>query len=84
MNKKLSELKEGDKLTCLNGNILCNKYITRGTQEKSAKKVSWLTKIKSSIRSFFTPKLEFPKHFDTEKLQHVLSSQNSIRNTIFY
>lgn len=75
LNKKLSELKEGDKLTSLNGVLLCNKYITRGTQEKSAKKVSIWTKVKSKLRGIFAPKLEFPKHFDTEKLQHVLSSQ---------
>lgn len=75
LNVKVSSLKEGDKLTSLNGVLLCNKYITRGTQEKSAKKVSIWTRAKNSIRSFFTPKLEFPKHFDTEKLQHVLSSQ---------
>lgn len=75
IKKKLSELKEGDKLTSLNGVLLCNKYITRGTQEKSAKKVSIWTKVKSKLRGIFAPKLEFPKHFDTEKLQHVLSSQ---------
>jgi len=75
INKKISELKEGDKLTSLNGVLLCNKYITRGTQEKSAKKVSIWTKVKSKLRGIFAPKLEFPKHFDTEKLQHVLSSQ---------
>lgn len=75
LNKKISELKEGDKLTSLNGVLLCNKYITRGTQEKSAKKVSIWTKVKSKLRGIFAPKLEFPKHFDTEKLQHVLSSQ---------
>lgn len=84
LKKKVSELKEGDKLTSLNGVLLCNKYITRGTQEKSAKKVSWLTKIKSSIRSFFTPKLQFPKHFDTEKLQHVLSSQKIPYGTQYF
>jgi hypothetical protein len=75
LNKKVSDLKEGDKLTSLNGVLLCNKYITRGTQEKSARKVSIWTRAKNSIYSFFTPKLEFPKHFDTEKLQHALSSQ---------
>lgn len=75
LNVKVSSLKEGDKLTSLNGVLLCNKYITRGTQEKSAKKVSIWTRAKNSIRNFFTPKLEFPKHFDTEKFQHVLSSQ---------
>ncbi len=84
LNVKLSSLKEGDKLTSLNGVLLCNKYITRGTQEKSAKKVSLWTRAKNSIRSFFTPKLEFPKHFDTEKLQHVLSSQKIPYGTQYF
>lgn len=84
LNVKVSSLKEGDKLTSLNGVLLCNKYITRGTQEKSAKKVSIWTRAKNSIRSFFTPKLEFPKHFDTEKLQHVLSSQKIPYGTQYF
>lgn len=84
LNVKVSSLKEGDKLTSLNGVLLCNKYITRGTQEKSTKKVSIWTRAKNSIRSFFTPKLEFPKHFDTEKLQHVLSSQKIPYGTQYF
>ncbi len=84
LNKKVSSLKEGDKLTSLNGNILCNKYITRGTQEKSAKKVPFWTKVRKSLSNFFTPKLEFPKHFDTEKLQHALSSHKIPYGTQYF
>lgn len=84
LNKKPHELKEGDKLTTLNGNHLCNKYITPGTRQKTPVKKSIWAKMKAFYFKVKSKKLDFPKHYDTEKLQHALSSRQIPIGTPYY
>ncbi len=84
INKIPSELKEGDVLTNLNGHHICNKYVTSATAQKTPIKKSLLSRIKASWSKFRNTKLNFPKHFDTEKLQYALLGKNIPIGTPYY
>lgn len=63
-----SKLKEGDKITTLNGYIICEKYIPRTNVRNSNQKFK---KIK---RKKLIEHLQFQEHVDTEQLMYNLDS----------
>ena len=64
----ISKLKEGDKITTLNGYVICEKYIPRTNVRVSNQK---LKKIK---RKKVIEHLQFQEHVDTEQLMYNLDS----------
>lgn len=79
LDKKPSELQEGEMLTYLNNHRLCNKYITKATKEKSKKSKSFFTWIKDKWNSWKSKKLNkmFPKHFDTDNIRHIINDRHN-------
>lgn len=62
----INELKVGDRITTLNGNLICEKYIPRGNKRKSGPRNQSTKKVKV---------IEFPlfkEHVDTEQLDYNL------------
>ena len=64
----ISKLKEGDKITTLNGYVICEKYIPRTNVRNSNQKFK---KIK---RKKLIEHLQFQEHVDTEQLMYNLDS----------
>lgn len=65
----ISKLKEGDRITVLNGIVICEKYIPKTNSRKQGK--NGKIKSKGKARTIEFP--EFREHIDTEQLAYNLS-----------